>query len=86
MLLAAASSFHRQPCLSPESMKKWRIDRLPMACGDEKCSLSLPQRRYQTTHAEVVTTFRRPGVTRAELLQVVDEIRASVEVSESGLS
>ena len=43
--------------------------------------ISLRQRRYQTTHAEVVITFRRPHISREELLQVLDEIRASVESS-----
>ena len=47
--------------------------------------VSLRQRRYQTTHAEVVITFRRPSVTRAELLQVLDEIRESVESSDADL-
>ncbi len=47
--------------------------------------MSLRQSRYQTTLAEVVITFRRRVMTRADLLQVLDEIRGSVESSDSDI-
>lgn len=38
---AAASYVRRHPCLSPESMKKWRVGGLPMDGGSDKRGLSL---------------------------------------------
>ena len=38
---AAASYVRRHPCLSPESMKKWRVGVLPMDGGSDKRGLSL---------------------------------------------
>ncbi len=38
---AAASYVRRHPCLSPESMKKWRVGVLPMDGGSDKRGFSL---------------------------------------------
>jgi len=38
---ATASYVRRYPCLSPESMKKWRVGILPMHGGDDKRGFSL---------------------------------------------